>query len=118
MTGLMILKQAISLMGDDSRFATVDGDEMGLAMVNQIYSEVWHREHRTRFQPLDVLQQPLLLTYRFLPAMTYGTAMLLCVGDEQEAMHNRFQTLYRRALSHTGGIFDGREDALWRQSQE
>ena len=113
MTGMMILKQAYSLLRDDKRLAAIDSDEQGLAMVNQIYSEVWHREHRTRFQPLDVLQQPLLLSCRFLPAMAYGTAMLLCVGDEQAAMHDRFLTLYRRALSHTGGIFDGREDVLW-----
>lgn len=112
MTGLMILKQAYSLIGDDKRLATADGDEQGLAAVNQIYSELWHREHRTRFQPLDVLQQPLLLTCRFLPAMAYGTAMLLCVGDEQTTMHDRFLALYRRAASHTGGVFDAREDTL------
>ena len=106
----MILKQAYSLLGDDKRLATVDGDEHGLATVNQIYSELWHREHRTRFQPLDVLQQPILLTCRFLPAMAYGTAMLLCVGDEEATRHDRLLALYRRAASHTGGLMSSRED--------
>jgi hypothetical protein len=108
----MILKQAYSLIGADKRLATADGDELGLAAVNQIYSELWHREHRTRFQPLDVLQQPLLLTCRFLPAMAYGTAMLLCVGEESSTMHDRFLSLYRRAATHTGGLASGREDVL------
>lgn len=112
MTGLMILKQAYSLIGDDKRLATADGDEQGLATVNQIYSELWHREHRTRFQTLEALQQPILLSWRFLPAMAYGTAMLLCVGDEDAAMHDRFLTLYRCAASHTGGFVQRREDTL------
>ena len=112
MTGLMILRQAYSLLGDEKRLATADADEQGLAMVNQIYSELWHREHRIRFQPLEALQQPLLLTCRFLPAMAYGTAMLLCVGEEQTVTHDRFLTLYQRAASRTGGIAEGRWDTL------
>lgn len=117
MTGVMILKQAYGLLGDEKRAATVDADESGLAMVNQIYGELWHREHRTRFQPLDVLQQPLLLSYRFMPAMAYGTAMLLSVGGDAQDVYDRFLTLYQRAASHTGGIFGERGDALW-QSRE
>ncbi len=112
MTGLMILRQAYSMLGDDKRLATADGDEQGLAAVNQIYSELWHREHRTRFEPLEVLQQPLLLTCRFLPAMAYGTAMLLCVGDAQTVRHDRFLLLYQRAASRTGGLAEGRWDSL------
>lgn len=114
MTGLMILRQAYSLLGDEKRLATADADETGLATVNQIYSELWHREHRTRFEPLEALQQPLLLSCRFLPAMAYGTAMLLCVGDEQTVTHDRFLTLYQRAASRTGGIAEGRWDTLWK----
>ena len=115
MTGRMILRQAYSLLGDDKSLAVADADEQGLAIVNQIYSELWYREHRTRFQPLEALQQPLLLTCRFLPAMAYGTAMLLCVGEEQTTAHDRFLTLYRRAASHTGGIAEGRWDTICRE---
>lgn len=113
MTGVMILKQAYGLLGDDKRAATADADESGLAMVNQIYSELWHREHRTRFQSLDVLQQPLLLSCRFMPAMAYGTAMLLAASEEKQEVYDRFLTLYQRAASHTGGIFTERGNALW-----
>ncbi len=102
MTGLDILKQAYSLLGDDKGVANADGDERGLAAVNQIYSELWHREHRTRFQPLEHLRRSLLLTCQFLPAMTYGTAMLLCV-DGEAVLHDRLLTLYRRAACRTGG---------------
>ena len=112
MTGLMILRQAYSLLGDEKGLANVDADEQGLASVNQIYSELWHREHRTRFQPLEALQQPLLLTCRYLPAMAYGTAMLLCVAQEQSVAHDRLRTLYQRAASHTGGFVQGRRDSL------
>ncbi len=112
MTGLGILKQAYGLLGDEKRLATADGDEVGLAMVNQIYSELWHREHRTRFQPLAAPQQPLLLSCGFMPAMAYGTAMLLSVGGEP-TVYDRFRSLYRRAATQTGGVYAGRRDALW-----
>lgn len=113
MTGLMILKQAYGLLGDEKQLATADADDTGLAFVNQIYSELWHREHRTRFQPLEALQQPLLLSCRFMPAMAYGTAMLLCVGEEGSGPYNRFLTLYQRAASHTGGVYEERGNAQW-----
>ena len=115
MTGLTILKQAYSMLGDEVHLAMVDGDERGLAAVNQIYSELWSREHRTPFQPLDALHQPMLLSWRFLPAMAYGTAMLLSVGDENKSVHDRFLTLYRRAASYSGGVYGKREDTLWQR---
>ncbi len=117
MTGLGILKQAYALIGDEKRRATADSDATGLATVNQIYSELWHREHRTCFEPLTAPQQALKLSCGFLPAMAYGTAMLLCVGDGQAAMHDRFLTLYRRAATHTGGVYAGRRDVLWPKTE-
>lgn len=117
MTGVMILKQAYGLLGDEKRAATADADEAGLAMVNQIYGELWSREHQTAFTPIDVLQQPLLLSCRYMPALAYGTAMLLCVDDEESAVHDRLLTLYQRATSHVGGSFAKREDALWKNRE-
>ena len=117
MTRVMILKQACGLLGDEKRAATADADDAGLAMVNQIYGELWSREHRTAFTPLDALQQPLLLPCRFMPALAYGTAMLLCADGEAQALHDRFLSLYHRAASHAGGSFAKREDVLWKNRE-
>ncbi len=111
MTGLEIVKQAYGLLGDKKRLAKAGGCERGLAAVNQVYSELWHREHRSRFQPLDTLRDTLLLTSHFLPAMAYGTAMLLSVDGDAD-VHARFVTLYRRAACHTGGAVLERRNRL------
>ncbi len=113
MTGLGILKQAYSLLGDEVRMANADSDEAGLAAINQIYSELWHREHRTLFKPLSVLQQPVALSWRALPALTYGTAALLSVAKENRDAHDRFLALYHWAASHAGGVYENRRDTLW-----
>ncbi len=110
MTGLSILKQAYSLLEKPENMATADGDECGLLAVNQIYSELWHREHRTAFQPLDTLYQPVVLSWRFLPAMAYGVAMLLCLNSGEN--YTRYQQLYRCAAQHTGGVFPRRADTM------
>ena len=106
MTGLTILRQAYSLLEKPENAAAADGDEYGLLAVNQIYSELWHREHRTRFEPLANLRQAVALSWRFLPAMTSGTAMLLSLNAGEN--YTRYQELYRRAASHTGGVFPRR----------
>ena len=112
MTGLAILRQAYALLDDDTHLAVADGDEQGLMAVNQIYSELWYREHRGSFVPLEHLRQSLHLSWRCLPAMAYGTAMLLCLNDEQRD-YTRYQTLYERAASHTGGPYSARKDVLF-----
>lgn len=106
MTGLSILRQAYSLLEKPENAANADGDEYGLLAVNQIYSELWHREHHAPFQPLEHLRQSVALSWRFLPAMAYGIAMLLSLnaGDN----YTRYQELYRRAARHTGGVFPRR----------
>ncbi len=111
MLALSILRQAYSLLDKQENLATADGDEGGLLAVNEIYSELWHREHRTAFQPLEHLHQSVLLSWRFLPAMAYGTAMLLCLNAD--GPYERYRELYRRAARQAGGIFPRREDRVF-----
>lgn len=110
MTGMAILKQAYQLLDDPKGAASAD--EQDLVVVNQIYSELWYREHMAPFQPLENLQRPLLLSWRCLPAMAYGTAMLLCLNDSEKPFE-QYQTLYERAASHTGGPYGRRRDMLF-----
>ena len=104
MTGLSILRHAYGLMEQPHRLAGTDGNESGLLAVNQIYAELWPREHRDDFRPLEHLRQTVQLSYRFLPAMTYGVATLLCLSEERDQPYERFLDLYLRALTHTGGV--------------
>ena len=102
MTGMSVLHQAYSLMEQPERMTADDNEETGLIAVNQIYSELWHREHRTAFVPLDNLRRRLELSWRMLPAMTYGVSMLLSLNED--AAYERFQALYQRAAAHAGGL--------------
>ena len=110
MTGLSILRHAYGLMEQPHRLAAADGNESGLLAVNQIYCDLWHREHTGEFQPLEHLRQKLELSWRCLPAMTYGVATLLCIGGGAEGAYERFLDLYLRALPHTGGKLCTRVD--------
>ncbi len=104
MTGLSILEQAYHLLEQPDKAATAEEDDTGLLAVNQIYGELWHREHKEPFRPLTALRQGMGLSWRFMPAMTYGTAMLLTLNDEQGAGYTRLQRLYERAALHAGGL--------------
>ncbi len=112
MTGMSILRQALSLMGQSRRLTADDGDESGLLAVNQIYGELWHRDNEGEFVPLSHLRQKVALSPRLLPAMTYGTAALLCVAAEDSGPYDRYLELYLRALTHAGGTPYRRRDLL------
>ena len=102
MTGMNVLRHAYALLNQPHRLAGTDGNESGLLAVNQIYCELWKRERADEFQPLEHLRQPLKLSWRCLPAMTYGVATLLCLGSDEHS-YERYLDLYLRALTHTGG---------------
>ena len=108
-----MLQQAYTLLDEPQRHAAAEQDEQGLIAVNQIYSELWGREHDTPFCPLNGLRQTLQLSWRCLPAMAYGTAMLLCLNKEEGTAYTRFQALYERAAAHTGGPYGIRRDTLF-----
>ena len=112
MTGLSILRQVYSLMEQPERLTAGDGNESGLLAVNQIYGELWPREHNTPFEPLEHLRQPLQLSSRCMPAVTYGTAALLCLNSGEERPYDRYVEMYMRALTHTGGAPRRRGD-VW-----
>lgn len=103
MTGLSVLRHAYALMEQPHRLAGTDGNESGLLAVNQIYCDLWHREHTTDFQPLEHLRQKLDLPWHCLPAMTYGVATLLCLNGADDQPYERCLDLYMRALTHVGG---------------
>ena len=112
MTGLSLLRHAYALMDQPHRLAGTDGNESGLLAVNQIYCELWKRERADAFQPLEHLRQPLKLSWRCLPAMTYGVATLLCLNDNDQRRYERYLDMYLRALTHTGGMPLRRVDTI------
>lgn len=104
MTGLSLLRHAYALIDQPHRLAGTDGNESGLLAVNQIYCELWKRERADAFQPLEHLRQPLQLSWRCLPAMTYGVATLLCLSESDQCHYERCLDMYLRALTRTGGM--------------
>ena len=103
MTGISLLRQVYSLLGRPERLAGGDGCEDGLLAVNQIYGELWYRENSGEFVPLDSLGQTLELSGRCLPALAYGTAMLLCLAENEGPAYTRYAEQYRRAAACAGG---------------
>ena len=115
MTGLSLLRHVYALMDQPHRLAGTDGNESGLLAVNEIYCELWKRERTEEFEPLEHLRQSLKLSWRCLPAMTYGVATLLCLNDSDDRNYDRFLDLYLRALTHTGGMPRCRVDTITAQ---
>ena len=113
MTGLSVLRHAYGLMEQPGRLTADDGNESGLLAVNQIYSDLWRREHTGAFQPLEHLRQPLELSWRCLPAMTYGVAALLCLNSGDEQPYDRYLEQYLRALPRMEGVPYRRADVLF-----
>lgn len=118
MTGLSVLRHAYGLMEQPGRLTADDGNESGLLAVNQIYSDLWRREHTEPFVPLDHLRQSLDLSWRCLPAMTYGTAALLCLNGGDERPYDRYLELYLRALPRLEGVPYRRSDVLFARNEE
>lgn len=116
MTGTSILQQAYSLMEQPERMNADDNGENGLLVVNQIYSELWHREHTTPFVPLGHIKQRVELSWRFMPAMAYGTAMLLSLNSGEG--YDRYLELYHRAATHAGGLAPCRANTMFREVAE
>ena len=118
MTGLSVLRHAYGLMEQPGRLTADDGNESGLLAVNQIYGDLWRREESDPFQPLTHLRQQILLPWRYLPAMTYGTAALLCLNSGNERPYDRYLELYLRALPRVQGTPYRRSDVLFTGGEE
>ena len=118
MTGLSVLRQVYGLLEQPERLTAEDGNEDALAAINQIYGDLWCREHTTDFEPMPHLWQEVDLSWRCLPALIYGTAALLCLHSDDEKPYDRYLELYMRALSHTGGLPRRRMDTLMGEGAE
>ena len=112
MTGLSVLRHAYALMEQPHRLTAMEDNESGLLVVNQIYCDLWHREHMGEFEPLEHLRRPLEISSRCLPAMTYGVATLLCLNSGDERPYERYLDLYLRALTHAVGGVRTRTDTM------
>ena len=112
MTGMSVLRHAYALMEQPRRLAAAEESETGLTAVNYIYSDLWKREHTEPFEPLTHLRQEVALSWRCLPALTYGTAALLCLHGADERPYERYLELYMRALTHTGSYLSHRRDVM------
>lgn len=113
MTGMSVLRHVYSLMEQPGRLTTAEGTESGLLALNQIYSNLWRREHSGEFEPLEHLRQEVQLSWRCLPAMTYGVAALLCLNGGEEKPYDRYLELYMRALPQVTGQSYRRSDVLF-----
>lgn len=117
MTGLSVLRHAYGLMEQPGRLTADEGNESGLMAVNQIYSDLWRREHTEAFEPLAHLRQTVNLSWRYLPAMTYGVASLLCLNGGEERPYDRYLELYLRALPRIEGVPYRRTDVLFAEEE-
>lgn len=113
MTGSRILRQVYHLMGEPGRYSAQEGQESGLLALNQIYGELWKRESEGDFVPLDTPWQAVLLPAAYLPALTYGTAALLCLNGGAERPYDRYLELYLRAIPRRQAAPYHRADSLW-----
>lgn len=113
MTGLSVLRHVYGLMEQPGRLTAEEGNEGGMMAVNQIYGELWQREHAEVFVPLTHLRQEVKLPWRYLPALTYGTAALLCLNSEKAGQYDRYVDLYLRALPRLEGTPYRRADVLF-----
>lgn len=113
MTGLSVLRHAYGLMEQPGRLTAEDGNESGLLAVNQIYGDLWRREQTEAFVPLTHLRQEINLPWRYLPAITYGTAALLCLNSGDERPYDRYLELYLRALPRVESVPYRRSDVLF-----
>lgn len=96
-TGRDILERAMVLLHYTDGNGRLDGQQYaelfkrGLALLNQIYSDLWFLEQEESFDELTHLEQPLRLSQRCLNDVApYGVAMLLAQsesdGDSQQLM--------------------------------
>lgn len=101
MTGYEIYRQALALLNyaDADGNATADADlhRRALALVNQIYADLWHISTDKRFEPLTALTQRVLLDSHVLTnVMPYGVAMLIAQTDGDADNQAIYAALYDR----------------------
>lgn len=114
-TGYDVLERALNLLrySDLLNMYTEQMQGCGLAIVNQIYIDLWFTCKSEPFSPLETLEQPLLLPQKQLEdVMPYGVAMLLALsegdGDNQQlyaAVYNRKRAASTRRFKRLDILF-------------
>ncbi len=102
-TGKEIFDRAVRLLNYTDAYGEADGRiraalyKRGLALVNQIYADLWNVEKGDRpFCPLSFLEEEVRLSSRLREdAMPYGVAMLLAQGRWTTAINR----LWRRFIT-------------------
>ncbi len=111
-TGQDVLRRALNLLQYPDKYTGEDAVDVarGLAIINQIYCDVWHTGQREPFIPLTKLDAPLLLPQKQLQdVMPYGVAMLLALSEGDGDNQQLYATLYNRkriAAATTGRRMD------------
>lgn len=117
-TGEQIKDRALQLLNYTDAHGRVDGTlfadvtARSLALVNQIYAELWYALEAGGFEELASLTQPLALPRRVIDeVMPYGVAMLMAqsIGDaDNQSMMADVYNQKRALLTHK----NRREDVM------
>lgn len=109
-TGEEIKNRALQLLNYTDQNGRIDGAmytdiaARALAVINQIYGDLWYTVHRVGFCPLPTLTDELNLPERVRnDVMPYGVAMLLAqtIGDgDNQAMMADLYNQKRASLTH------------------
>lgn len=110
MTGQEVFQQALSLLNytdADGNWANdADLQKRSLALINQIYADLWYVQNDKPFLPLISPAQPLHLDPHVLVnVMPYGVAMLIAQTDGDADNQALYAALYnqRRASARSHG---------------
>ena len=120
-SGRDVLNQALRLLNYTDIYGRPDSgndkelQERGLAVVNQIYADLWHTDKLEHFTPLRFLDEVVLLPQKQLTdVMPYGVAMLiaLCEGDNNNQqlyadIYNRKRTAATSSRRRLNVLFRG-----------
>ena len=103
-TGKEIFDRAVRLLNYTNAYGEADGRihaalyKRGLALVNQIYADLWNVEKGDRpFCPLAFLKEEVRLSSRLREdAMPYGVAMLLAQGEMDDGNQSAMAAIYNQ----------------------
>ena len=113
-SGQDVLERAKCLLN----YTHTDSEQRALAIVNQIYADIWYTERREPFLPLRTLSQPLLLSARQVQdVMPYGVAMLLALSEGDGDNQQLYATIYNRKRAAAGAV-RRRCNVLFRRAEE
>lgn len=109
-TGMEVWTRAMELLGYTAADGTVDPQQSaeqlrrGLAVINQVFADLWMLEHEGSPAPLQTLEEPVPLSAQTLDdVMPYGAAMFLAAAEGDAAAQALYAGLYsgkRRAAGH------------------